>query len=107
MVCHAQCLKDSFNGKILALASAGIHQDGVRLKLQTCSLLYCLSIHLFILRSVEHQSVPLALDVIVLRLLSDIQAIKLQLSGQLLLSFEDNQRDLKCTDGTVNNLHEI
>lgn len=48
----------------------------------------------WVLRSVEHQSVPLALDVIVLRLLSDIEAIELQLSGQFFLSFEDNQRDL-------------
>lgn len=48
-----------------------------------------------LLRSVEHQSVPLALDVVVLGLLSDIDTIKLQLSGQLLLSLEDNQRDLK------------
>lgn len=59
-----------------------------------------------LLRSVEHQSVPLALDVIVLRLLSDIDTIKLQLSGQLLLSLEDNQRDLKGTEGTQNNVHE-
>lgn len=42
----------------------------------------------------------MALDVIFLRLLSDIETIKLQLSGQLLLSLEDNQRDLKGTEGT-------
>lgn len=48
-----------------------------------------------LLRGVEHQSVPLSLDVVVLRLLSNIQAIKLQLPGQLFLSFKDNQRDLR------------
>ena len=51
------------------------------------------------LRRVEHQSVPLALDVVILRLLSDVQAIKLQLSGQLFLSLKDNQGDLKGTEG--------
>lgn len=43
-----------------------------------------------LLRCVEHQSVPLALDVIVLRLLSDVEAVKLQLPGQLFLSLEDD-----------------
>ena len=61
-------------------------------------VLYC--IHESILRSVEHQSVPLALDVVVFRLLSDIESIKLQFSGQFLLSLEDNQRDLKGAEGS-------
>lgn len=43
-----------------------------------------------VLRCVKHQPVPLALDVVVLRLLSDIKTIKLKLSGQLLLSLEDD-----------------
>ena len=83
----------------------------LRFKLQTCSLLYCISIHPSIylsnnvaelLRSVEHQSVPLALDVVVLRLLGDVDTVKLQLSGQLLLSLEDNQRNL--TEGKEDKL---
>ncbi|TNN66590.1 hypothetical protein EYF80_023124 [Liparis tanakae] len=57
-------------------------------------------------RSVEHQSVPLALDVVILRLLSDVDTIKLQLSGQLLLSLEDNQRDLKGKGGTLLETHK-
>lgn len=52
------------------------------------------------LRRVEHQSVPLALDVIVFRLLSDIKTIKLQLPAELLLSLEDDQRDLKGSEKT-------
>lgn len=48
-----------------------------------------------LLRSVEHQSVPLSLDVVVFRLLSDVDAVKLQFPGQLLLSFEDNKRNLE------------
>lgn len=46
------------------------------------------------LRRVEDQSVPLALDVVVLRLLRDVETIKLQLPRKLLLSFEDHQWDL-------------
>lgn len=42
------------------------------------------------LRCVEHQPVPLALHVVILRLLCDVEAIKLQLSGQLLLPFKDH-----------------
>lgn len=57
-----------------------------------------------LLRRVEHQSVPLALDVVVLRLLSDIDTVKLQLSGQLLLSLEDNQRNLKGREGKEDKL---
>lgn len=53
-----------------------------------------------LLRSVEHQSVPLSLNVIVLRLLSDVDTIKLQFSGQLLLSLEDDKRDLQGTEST-------
>lgn len=46
------------------------------------------------LRCVEDQSVPLALNVVVLRLLRDVETIKLQLPGKFLLSFEDHQWDL-------------
>lgn len=58
----------------------------VGLKFQACSILDCIAVDLYdnvteLLRGVEHQSVPLALDVIILRLLSDIETIKLQLSG--------------------------
>lgn len=58
------------------------------------------------LRSVEHQSVPLPLDVVVFRLFSDVDAVKLQLPGQLLLSLEDNKRDLmeEMTRGRVINV---
>lgn len=52
------------------------------------------------LRSVEYQSVPLAFNVVILWLLSDIDSIKLQLSGQFLLPLEDNQRDLKIQTAT-------
>lgn len=48
----------------------------------------------FVLRRVKDQSVPLALDVVVLRLLCDVETIKLQLPRKLLLSFEDHQWDL-------------
>ena len=69
---------------------------GIRYQSYTCPYSYCVSKHVTgLLRSVEHQPVPLALDVLILRLLSDIETIKLQLSGQLLLSLEDDQRDLK------------
>lgn len=46
------------------------------------------------LRCVEHQSVPLPLHVVVLRLLGDVEAIKLQLAGQLLLPLKDHQGHL-------------
>ena len=46
------------------------------------------------LRSVEHQPVPLAFHVIVLRLLRDIEAVKLQLPGQFLLPLKDHQGHL-------------
>ncbi len=68
-------------------------------------IFYCTCIHSSVLRSVEHQSVPLALDVVILRLLSDIETIKLQLSGELLLSLEDDQRYLQGEDQSENNLH--
>ena len=47
------------------------------------------------LRSVEHQPVPLAFHVIILRLLRDIEAIKLQLPGQFLLPLKDHQGHLE------------
>ena len=46
-------------------------------------------------RRVEDQAVPLALDVVVLGLLCDVHAVKLQLPGQLLLPLEDHQGDLR------------
>ena len=46
-------------------------------------------------RRVEDQAVPLALDVVVLRLLCDVHAVKLQLPGQLLLPLEDHQGNLR------------
>lgn len=46
------------------------------------------------LRSVDDQSVPLSFDVVVRRLFCDVEAGKLQLAGDFLLSFEHNQRNL-------------
>lgn len=52
------------------------------------------------LRRVEDQSVPLALDVVVLRLLGDVETIKLQLPRKFFLPLEDHQWDLhKRTNG--------
>ena len=48
------------------------------------------------LRRVKHQSVPLPLHIIILRLFSDVEAIKLQLPGQLLLPLKDHQGHLDC-----------
>lgn len=45
-------------------------------------------------RSVDDQSVPLSFDVVVWRLLRDVEAGKLQLPGDFLLPFEHNQRNL-------------
>lgn len=50
------------------------------------------------LRRVEDQSVPLALDVVVLRLLGDVETIKLQLPRKFFLPFEDHQWDLHKKD---------
>lgn len=46
------------------------------------------------IRCIQDQSVPLALDVIIFRLLSDVEAVKLQLSCKFFLSFEDHQWNL-------------
>lgn len=46
------------------------------------------------LRCVDYQAVPLPFDVIFRWLFGDIQAIKLQLPGNFLFSFEYHQRDL-------------
>lgn len=46
------------------------------------------------LRCVDYQAIPLPLDVIFRRLFGDIQAIKLQLPGDLFFSFEYHQRNL-------------
>lgn len=50
------------------------------------------------LRCVYHQSVPLAFDVIILWLFSDVKTIKLQLSRQLFLSLKNDQWNLKDHD---------
>lgn len=47
------------------------------------------------LRGVDDESVPLALDVIIRRLLGDIKPIKLNLSGDLLLPLKDHHRNLE------------
>jgi len=44
---------------------------------------------------VQDQSVPLALDVIVLRLRRDEEAVKLQLPCKFFLPFKEHQRNLK------------
>lgn len=49
------------------------------------------------IRCIQDQSVPLALDVIILRLLSDVEAIKLQLSCKFFLPFKDHQWNLPKT----------
>lgn len=46
------------------------------------------------LRSVDDQSVPLTFDVVVWRLLCDVESGKLQLAGDFFLSLEHNQRNL-------------
>ena len=48
------------------------------------------------LRCVEHQPVPLPLHVILLGLLRDVEAVKLQLPGQFLLPLKDHQGHLDC-----------
>lgn len=45
-------------------------------------------------RRVDDEPIPLAFDVIIRRLLGDIQTVKFQLPGDLFLSLEDYQRNL-------------
>lgn len=45
-------------------------------------------------RRVDDQSIPLALDVVVGRLLGDVEAVELQFPGNLLLPLEHHQRHL-------------
>ena len=47
------------------------------------------------LRGVENQSVPLALDVVIFRLLGNVEAVELQLPGELLLPLKDHQGNLR------------
>lgn len=53
------------------------------------------------IRCVEDQPVPLALDVIVFRLLSDVEAVKLQLSRKFLFPFKDHQRNLQKSESKM------
>lgn len=46
-------------------------------------------------RRVDDEAIPLALDVIVGRLFSDVKTIKFKLPGDLLLPLEHHQRDLE------------
>lgn len=45
-------------------------------------------------RRVNDEPIPLTLDVIIGRLFSDVQTIKLKLPGDLLFPLEDHQRNL-------------
>lgn len=47
------------------------------------------------LRGVDYKSIPLALDVIIRRLLSDVKTIKFKFPGDLLLPLEHHQRNLQ------------
>lgn len=46
-------------------------------------------------RGVDDKSIPLAFDIIVRWLLSDVQPIKFKLSGNFLLPLKNHQRNLK------------
>lgn len=46
-------------------------------------------------RGVDDESIPLALDVIVRRLFSDVETIKFKLPGNLLLPLKHHQRNLE------------
>lgn len=58
---------------------------------------------LAVLRRVDNQSIPLSFDVIVRRLLCDVDAFKLQTPGNLLLPLEYHQRDLHKVNSTAMN----
>lgn len=47
-----------------------------------------------LLLCIEDESVPLALDIIILWLLGNIQTIELQFASQFLFSLEDDERNL-------------
>lgn len=49
-------------------------------------------------RRVDDESIPLALDVVVGRLLGDVEAVELQLPGDLLLPLEHHQRHLAAAE---------
>lgn len=49
----------------------------------------------FVSRRVDDESIPLALDVIVRRLLRDVETVELELPGDLLLPLEHHQRNLE------------
>lgn len=46
-------------------------------------------------RGVDDESIPLSLDVVIRWLLSDVEAIKFKLSGNLLLPLKHHQRNLE------------
>lgn len=50
---------------------------------------------MFVSRRVDDESIPLALDVIVRRLLRDVETVKLELPGDVLLPLEHHQRNLE------------
>lgn len=52
-------------------------------------------------RGIDDQSVPLPFDVIIRRLLSDVEAGKLQLPRYLLLTFKHHQRHLWNTGNNI------
>lgn len=48
-------------------------------------------------RGVDDESIPLALNVVVGRLFSDVETVKFKLPGNLLLPLEHHQRNLEAT----------
>lgn len=46
-------------------------------------------------RGVDDETIPLALDVIIRRLLSDVETIKFKLPGDLFLPLKHHQRNLE------------
>lgn len=57
-------------------------------------------------RGVDDESIPLALDVLVRRLLSNVETVKFKLPGDLLLPLEHHQRNLnaktlRCVTKTI------
>ncbi|TNN30105.1 hypothetical protein EYF80_059746 [Liparis tanakae] len=49
-------------------------------------------------RGVDDEAIPLALDVVVRRLLRDVETVELQLPGDVLLPLEHHQRDLEANE---------
>lgn len=46
------------------------------------------------IRCIQDQAVPLALDVVIFRLLSDVETVKLKLSCKFFFPFKDHQWNL-------------